>query len=259
MVRGKQEEPPAPECSFCAFGLIVTGKGERDFLPDFMRSLAARAPCNFKVIRRIGQRNPVTSEKRIIKMVGCGKTIPTQDEMEIAIPTRRFLHDQPCSFVVLVDDAEADRRPILDQVFARYRGALDLLLTPTERGRVAVHFLANMLEAYYFAHSDAVNLAVAAEVLAGDHPTDVEETIPHPKNRLKTLYPGFDERVHGAEIVARLDIDRVLGQANMCAYLRALFGWCVRQLVAHCQFCQPELSTCYELLSGLQAEVTRYQ
>lgn len=253
------EGAPHPGCPFCTFGLIVTGKGEREFLPDFIRSLPARALCSFEVIRRIGQRKPITSEKRIIKMAGCGKTIPTEDELEISIPTRRFLRGHPCRFLVLIDDAEADRRPILGQVFARYRAALDLLLIPAERARAAVHFLANMLEAYYFAHSDAVNQALGVAVLAGDHPADVEETITHPKNQLKALYPGFDERSHGKEIVVRLDLDHILREANSCAYLRALFGWCVRQLVAHCQYYEPLLPTRYQLACGVQAEFTRHQ
>ena len=253
---GSEEGAPQGSRSFCTFGLIVTGKGERDFLPQFMRSLMERASCNFRVIRSIGQRTPVTSEKKIIKMTGTGKTIPTRDEEDIAIPTRLFLRGYPYHFVVLIDDAEADRLSILGQVFARYRAALNLLLTPAEQDRASAHFLVNMLEAYYFAHSEAVNQAIDEVVLSGDHPTDVERTIRHPKNDLKALCSGFDEISDGAKIVAKLDLDRVLDDANSCAYLRALFGWCVRKLVAHCQYYDPELPTCYQLTGGIQADLT---
>jgi hypothetical protein len=51
------------------------------------------------------------------------------------------------------------------------------------------YFLVNMLEAYYFAHSKAVNMAAGRIVLANDHEGDVE-TIPHPKNELKALIMG---------------------------------------------------------------------
>src|SRR2546428_9048826 len=88
--------------SHCVIGLIVTGEGERDFLPDLFRSLMQRAACSFRVLRRIGQRSPITSSVRRLAMVGSGQTIPTNDEQEIGLPARRFLRNKPCHFVILI-------------------------------------------------------------------------------------------------------------------------------------------------------------
>jgi hypothetical protein len=191
-------------------------------------------------------------------MVGSGQIIPTEDEREIAIPARQFLRQQTCRFLILIDDVEHDRRPIISQVFNRYRAALDTLLAPEERRRAAVHFLANMLEAYYFAHSAAVNAVLEMNVLLADFLEDVE-TIRHPKNDLKRLCPDFDERVHGARIVARLDIDHVLSNPKTCAFLRSLFGWCVQRLLDHCPVYDVELRTCFNLRNGLREPLTANQ
>lgn len=242
----------------CIFGLIVTGKGEREFLPYLFRSLPLRANCSFRVIARIGQRNPITSEKRQLKMVGCGKTIPDRDQNEIGLPARGFLQNHPNRFLILIDDVEADRRPRIDQVFARYRLALDTMLGDGEKSRVAVHFLANMLEAYYLANSAAVNQALGTTVLDADHAGDVEE-IPHPKNQLKGLFHGFDEKDDGAKIVPLLDLDHVLNNPETCAFLRSLFGWCVGRLSESAEQWDPDLSVRYQLEQGIREPLTRDQ
>ena len=61
-------------------------------------------------------------------------------------------------------------------------------------GKVAVHFLVNMLEAYYFADSKAVNGVLGTDL--EDFEGDVE-TIRHPKNDLKRRHAPFDEKEHG--------------------------------------------------------------
>ncbi|MGA2660153.1 MAG: hypothetical protein ABSH34_21860 [Verrucomicrobiota bacterium] len=246
------------KCDFCTFGLIVTGEGEREFLPRFFTSLMERTGCTFTLLSQIGQRNPITSPAKKLRMVGSGQTIPTSDEEEIGLPARRFLRNQPCRFLLLLDDAEEARRPILHEVFRRYRAALDTMLLPAERNRAAVHFFANMVEAYYFAHSAAVNSALGETVLVADHPGDVE-TIGHPKGELKRLREGFDEMADGANIVPLLDLDRILNNSATCAFLRALFAWCVRQLEENCPVHDTELGARYQLVTGAQAEITRHQ
>jgi hypothetical protein len=191
-------------------------------------------------------------------MVGSGKTIPTRDEQELGLPARRFLRERPSHFLVLIDDIERDRRPYIEAVFARYRKAFDTMLRPDERSRAAVHFFANMLEAYYFADSRAVNKALGCCVLAQDHHGDVEE-ISHPKNDLKALIRGFDERTHGAEIVALLDLDHVLGNPKTCGFLRALFGWCVEKSLATAEIFDDQLQTRYGLPDGRQEPLTKNQ
>ena len=61
---------------FFEFGLIVTGEGEEEFLPKLFRSLEATGRCSFRVIRRIGQRSPIRSPRRQLRMIGSGKLIP---------------------------------------------------------------------------------------------------------------------------------------------------------------------------------------
>ena len=186
-------------------------------------------------------------------MVGTGKVIPSKDEQEIGLPARGYLREKPGRCVVLVDDIERDRRPQLASIFDRYRTAVDTMLSPQERSRAGVHFFANMLEAYYFANSEAVNAALKASVIPEDHPGDVED-IPHPKNELKAKHQGFDERTDGAAIVAKLNLDHVLSNPETCTFLRALIGWCVEKLPISCERYEPDLSSRYQLAQGKRAE-----
>ena len=212
------------------FGLIVTGDVEAACLPKLFRSIAASASCDFIVIRRSDQLSPVTSEKRLIRMVGRGQVIPTIDESQYGLPARRFLEKDSNSFVVVIDDLENSRREQVDQVFSRYRRALDQLLAPKRLvDRASVHFLVNMLEAYYFGDCHAVNTVAGVEILPRDDPNDVEN-IPHPKKQLKEAWAGFREKVHGSAIVARLDVPHVLRREGHCCWLRTLFYWCVSRI-----------------------------
>lgn len=148
------------ECNFIRFGLIVTGKSESEHLPKLFRTLMATGMCSFKVIRLSQQRGARTSKKRKMKMAGKGKTIPTKDEQEIGLPARKYLNVDRCHFLIFVDDLEYDRRPQAQQLFERYRLALDTMLTDEQKPRASVHFLVNMLEAYYFADAQAINQAL---------------------------------------------------------------------------------------------------
>jgi hypothetical protein len=248
-------------CVHCKFWLIVTGAGEREFLPKMFRSLMERAGCSFHVLTKIGQRLPLGDAKRQ-KMVGRGQVLPTSDEDLISIPARIKLRDKPCHFVILVDDVEHDRRDRLDQIFDRYRTALHTLLTPIERSRAAVHFFANMLEAYFFADGDALNEALGKPVVTADSPVDVE-TIRHPKNDLKSLAKNlslaFDERGHGDLIISKLRMDHILSNPETCAFLRSLFAWCVRQISVNCPVFDDELTSRYQIPTGIQAEMTKGQ
>ena len=101
----------------CRFGLIVTGKGEEESLPELFRVFMAKAYCVFSVIRRVGQRNPVTAPARLVRMVGKGQRIPTKDEEEIGLPVLLFLRRYPGSYAMLVDDLEGARRDVAAEVF----------------------------------------------------------------------------------------------------------------------------------------------
>lgn len=91
-------------------------------------------------------------------MVGRGKKIPDKDMTDIGLPARGYLSSDD-RFLLLVDDIEADRTNNIQETFERYRRALDTILTDSQSRRASVHFLVNMIEAYYFADSQAVNSA----------------------------------------------------------------------------------------------------
>lgn len=130
------------------FGLLVTGEGERQFLPDFFRELCSPGPeghrAVFHVIRKIEQLSPVTSEKRLAKMVGKGGQLPTIDA-QIGLAARSLLQAH-ASFVLLIDDLEHDRHGVIAEVRQRYKTSLDNML-PGWADRASVHFFVPMLEA----------------------------------------------------------------------------------------------------------------
>ena len=154
-------------------------------------------------------------------MIGSGKLIPDRDAEEIGLPSRRFLSSYD-GYVLLIDDLEEGRSPDIQQIFDRYRLALDTMLTENQAHRASVHFLVNMLEAYYFADARVVNAVLGTELV--DFEGDVE-TIRNPKRDLKNLCPGFDEREHGRQIVERLNVPHMLSRADACCSLRTIFAW----------------------------------
>lgn len=239
---------PSPRQPFVRFGLIVTGEGEETFLPEFFRSVSETGRCSFKVIRRIGQRSPITSPRRKLRMVGAGKVIPDRDAIDIGLPARKYLSSES-RFVILIDDLEAKRAGEIREVFDRYRTAMDTVLSPKNRRRASVHFLVNMLEAYYFADSQAVNRVLGTAI--EDHPGDVE-TIRNPKSDLKKLVQGFHEIEHGRRIVGALRMRHVLSRKGTCASLRTMFAWI-------CKAAEEPVSDTYRLRDGRYSEVTRDQ
>jgi hypothetical protein len=241
------EAGSAPVWRFHHIGVIVTGTGEKGFLPQLFRSLTEAGHCTFEVIARIGQRTPFApGSKRDLKMLGSNKLIPDRDATEIGVPARRHLAKRgEFALVLLIDDLEQARAERAQDVFQRYREALDRMLL-SERSRASVHFLVNMLEAYYFADAAAIN-AVLGTTLA-DYAGDVED-IRHPKNELKKLESAFDEVVDGAKIVALLDVRHVLSNPASCASLRVLFAWCAKAIEAG-------LGDEYRLETGIYSVVT---
>lgn len=236
------------EWKFFKFGLIVTGKGEKDFLPKLFRSLEATGCCHFQVICQIGQRSEITSKRRVAQMVGTGQRIPNKDAEEIGFPAREYLKTE-ATFVILVDDLEADRKSHAQAIFQRYRDALDTILPESQKPRASVHFLVNMLEAYYFANASAINAVLGTNLEDYEH--DVE-TIRHPKNELKKYCASFREIKHGREIVDKLDVEHVLSRPKTCASLRTLFGWCSKAI-------GQTPTDKFKLIDGLYSEVTNRQ
>jgi hypothetical protein len=245
-------------CPFLHFGLIVTGETEREHLPKLFKSLMETGFCHFEVFRFIWQRDPITSPKRKLEIVGSGGIIPKKDATEIGLPARRYLATDRCHLVVLLDDLEHHRRVQAQQVFDRYRLALDTILTDEQKCRAAVHFLVNMLEAYYFADARAVNEALELNLLSQDYAEDVE-MIRNPKGEFKKLYPGFDEIKDGGRILEHLDVEHVLSRPDTCAWLRTLFAWCVKALERYSSYELSPQHDRYRLDDGELSPITQSQ
>ena len=251
-----EQDPPSaehPQCAYFHFGLIVTGETEEQHLPKLFKSLMATGICTFKVIRRVGQLDAITSEERL-KALGNRKDIPSK-EAKIGLVARRYLMTDVCHFVLLIDDLEYDRKDQAQQVFDRYRRAFDRILNDLKH-RASVHFLVNMLEAYYFADVQTTN-AVLGTALS-DYEGDVEE-IRHPKNDLKERYPSFREINDGGKILGRIDIEHVLSRPDTCASLRTLFAWCVKVLETYSDHDCTGFYDKDRLHEGKLSEITRTQ
>jgi hypothetical protein len=241
---------PPQTWSFHHFGLIVTGRGEEKFLPRLFSSVESSGRCHFEVIRRIGQRAPITSKSRILRMVGSGKRIPDRDE-EIGLVARGYLQGRQHSYILLIDDLEHGRRDLEYDIFDRYREALDTMLDPQGlQHRAAVFFLVPMLETYYFAHSDAVNQVLRTDL--EDHTGDVEEELRHPKGDLRQIFDGFDEIFHGEKIIDILDVGHVLARPETCSSLRTLFTWCLRAIGEPTGSVYSQQSGCLRVVTGPQ-------
>ncbi|MCU0542425.1 MAG: DUF4276 family protein [Oscillatoriaceae cyanobacterium Prado104] len=235
------------QCYFFKFGLLVTGETEAEHLPKLFRSLMGLGICSFEVIRKVEQLGLRISNKKL-KVVGTDKKIPDRDAERIGFPAREYLN-APCTYVILLDDLEHDRASQAQQIFERYRKIFDTILS-NNKYRASVHFLVNMLEAYYFADADTVNAVLGTSLQ--DYERDVE-TIRHPKNDIKNIYFGFDEKVHGGLILKNIDVEKVLSNPDTCASLRTLFAWCLKALMM-------ETSTDkYQLLSGKLSDITKAQ
>jgi hypothetical protein len=236
-----------PAWKYFRFALLVTGKGEEQFLSKLFRSLEAEGDCTFKVDRRVKQLRPITSLKKQ-KITGTDLELPRKDE-DIGLVARGCF-SKGFDYVILVDDLEHDWTKLFDETFRRYREALDRLLRPQgTQAKASVHFFVNMLEAYYLADSAAINAVLGTAL--DDYEGDVE-TIRHPKNDLKKINPGFHEVRHGRLILERLDLPHILSNPATCASLRTLIAWCSRAIGR-------PLSEKYELAGGCYCDVAKHQ
>lgn len=210
---------------FYRFGLLVTGKGEREGLPNLLRQINDDAHSTFKVVAKIEQLSPRSAQAFVpLKVTGKQQSLPSRDQ-EIALRVRSELQGG-LDFIILVDDLEQARRGQVDAVVDRYSKAGKLLLKDEEKHRFAVHLLVNMMEAYFFADPPAVEHILGCNVISPD--ADVED-IGHPKSVLKDQSNGaYDEREHAPQLLGALNLETVLGCPTTCRSLRTLVSWCVR-------------------------------
>jgi hypothetical protein len=242
-----------PQWAFFRFGLIVTGETEQQHLQKLFKSLEQSGTCNFRVIRRIDQLGAITSAERL-KGLRNGKNLPSKDE-RIGLAIRHHLTREAYDFVLLIDDLEHSRRNQAQEIFDRYRTALDTVLD-TLKHRASVHFLVYMLEAYYFADAEAINAILKTSL--SDYEGDVED-IHDPKEDLKRLPSGFREINDGGEILDQIDIEHVLSRPDACASLRTLFAWCVKALAKYSNYDYADLDDKYRLHDGILSVVTGTQ
>ena len=243
----------SPQCTYFHFGLIVTGETEQQHLPKLFRSLMEAGICTFEVIRRVGQLKVITSVERL-KALGNGKDILSIDA-KIGLAARKYLMTDVCHFVLLIDDLEYDRRDQAQQIFDRYRLALDTVLN-TLKHRASVHFMVNMLEAYYFANVTAINTVLGTSL--SDCGDDVE-TIRNPKSDLRQMHPSFGEIDDGGEILDQINIEHILSRPDACASLRTLFAWCVKVLETYSDHDYTDFYDKYKLREGKLSEITGTQ
>lgn len=209
-------------CYFVTVNLIGTGEAERDHLPKLFSALSATGLCQFRVLRKVNQLTPRAPARRL-KMTGQrGSALPTRAEAEISLPTRLCLRGHADRLVLLIDDLEYSRRDQSQDIFRLYREAIDKLLTEEETSRAAVHFLVNMLEAYFFADPQAVQRALSVDI--GPYADDVED-LRHPKGELKARLGSYRERRDAGAILEQLELGRVLADPVTCAWLRACVAW----------------------------------
>jgi len=236
--------------TFYKFAIFVTGDTEYQHLHQLFKLIVSFRNCTFNVVYKMPQlrpRKPGSKPLQMINLPSKSKSIPTKDQ-DIALEVRRYL-TKGYHYVLLIDDLEKSGQPQAQAIFSRYRAGLDSVLSATQCSQVSVHFLVNMLEAYYFADAQAIQAVLGIEVQ--DYSGDVE-SIPHPKGLLKQLYPGFNEIEDGGEILASLDVDHVLSNPETCASLRTLFAWCMKSIGQ-----RPTAQ--FQLSSGKLFDVTKNQ
>jgi len=240
--------PTTDEWNYSTIGLWVTGRGEEEFLPAFFRSIETTGRCHVVVRRRIGQLSPRSTTKKL-KMVGKGQLISSRQE-EFALNVRGFLQQSPSNYAVVIDDLE-ERQPNHKAVFDTYREPLDRILRQQDlTDRASVQFFVPMVEAYFLADAQATQDALGISI---DKIERDPETIRGPKGKLKNycLEAGqsFNERLDGAKIAGRIDLDKVLGNPDHCISLRSLVKWCSRRI-------GEKDTTRFQLLHGKVCNVT---
>lgn len=247
----------------CSIAVIVTGRQEegrrrREDRPDrppgfdeFLqrslgRALAGREAsvgCSVRMLRWFPQLAPPGSGALLEQ--GGGKEL-TDRQAELGVEVRNALaprFGRAFDLVVFVDDLEHAFRARRREKFLLYREAIDRMLAregrPDEilRRRASVHFLVNMVEAYFFADP-----ATFRSVLGIDPPrvetlpssessaTPNPEDIKHPKGQIERILGELGRSYHetddGAGLLEQLDAEVVLADPDTCASLRTLFAWC---------------------------------
>lgn len=213
---------------FVHFGVIVTGKGERQCLSGLLDQMCITCHGAFKVIGSVDQKRPGKQLAPQLRVVGTAKKIPDKFTEKIGLRTRSFLDEQRKrggeGCVLLIDDLEHASHGQAAEVTAHYREIADPVLRDSDqKRRFSVHLFHYMLENYFFANGKAIEAVLGVE--PAQHEGDAE-MIRHAKGRLKEHAPHYKETKHGPEIVEKLRLSHILRDPHSCAHLRSLVWWC---------------------------------
>lgn len=228
--------------------MVVTGHAEAEVIPAWVGRIVQGfgQPVRPRLLR--------TSERpreRIRKRGGLAEPVRKHLEIVQTIGTLR----RPYSLLV-IDDLEHDDRAHATPGLQYWRNLLQGFAAQRDVS-VGVHFLVNMLEAYFFAQASKINEHYRErnqiELSLRDHLGDVEN-LPSPKGTLKDHIAvhrgcGYSETDDGVQISRRVDLKVVLQDPMKCRSLRTLVAW------IHEQAGQPRGDD-YQLANGQYWDVT---
>lgn len=221
------------------FIIAVTGHAEVDCVPILLRRVLPEWACGAQIekVRRVPQRPRL----RIRGRKGGQLIEGMDDHQRLVREVPKLLGGGKARFFVWIDDLESgEDRQNPQPHFNYYRELMDGGIHEPLRSRCSIHFLANMLEAYFLADTAAVNqVDISPSGQSGqpqflslaDHSGDCE-SIKNPKAVLKDAVnqecptSKFDEIAHGHAIVRKLNLDHILSNPQTCRALRTLVAWC---------------------------------
>ena len=237
----------------------VTGHAEVECVPAIIRKCMRLSSAVVKIgtVSRVRQRPRLR-----IRAKGSQKcqVLPEHEKLAREIP--KLVRDER-SYFLWIDDLENEEdRKQPQPHFDYYARLLDDAVHAPMRERCSIHFLVNMLEAYFLADTSAVNTVLQPFLERPDtslkrHQGDCEN-IKNPKGTLvshvKHCNPTkrYIETTHGPGIARQLDIEQILSNPNHCRALRTLVAWCW-EAIGEARTDQ------FQLLAGVYWDVTAHQ
>lgn len=217
--------------------LVVTGRGEAKCAANLVGKVIHAAGRAIHPLEAVAaDQRPRKQIRNISKLLPAqaGRQVPTKRHLEVIRELGKRLAD-PAVICILIDDLEKGERQAAAAHFEYYRRMLDDIPAKNAAARSSVHFLVNMLEAYFFHDVEATNQVIEGLEL-GRHDGDVED-ISHPKNALENEIKqrigrdrGYRETDDAVKIVRHLNLETVLADPDQCRSLRTLVAWCWEQI-----------------------------
>lgn len=208
------------------FVVAVTGHAEEACVPTIVRK-ATESLSSFVLVRQV-RRVHQRPRSRIVRR-GSTKAQVLPDHVTLAREVPKLVHDNNV-FFLWIDDLEGGTdRPAARQHFDYYAQLLDKACHTPLRAKCSIHFLVNMLEAYFLADTSSANIVLGTNLT--NHAGDCED-IKNPKGVLesavKKLDPSakYDVKEDGGSIAKQLNLETILSSPDRCRALRTLVAWC---------------------------------